>query len=105
MPLNFKSGLLAFGFTVTASASAETIPPPFGLQWGGTSAPILSFAEHTSSKIETQSGSSGRETIEVRGPFSNQRYQRLGFTFQEDHLVQVAAYYQAPEDGNKAREL
>jgi len=56
-------------------------------------------------KIVTQSGSSGRETIEVRGPFSNQRYQRLGFSFQADRLVQVAVYYQAPEESNEAREL
>jgi hypothetical protein len=106
MPLNFKSGwLLAFCFTATASTATETIPPPFGLQWGGTPARILSFAERTASRIEKRAGSSGRETIDVRGPFSDHRYQRLGFTFQDDHLVQVAAYYQAPEDGDKAREL
>jgi hypothetical protein len=106
MPLNFKSvGLLALCFSAIASAGAQVIPAPFGLKWGDTSAPILSFAEHTGSKIETQSGSSGRETIEVRGPFSNQRYQRLGFTFQADRLVQVAAYYQAPDESNEAREL
>jgi hypothetical protein len=106
MPLNFKSvGLLALCFSAIASAGAQVIPAPFGLKWGDASAPILSFAEHTGSKIETQSGSSGRETIEVRGPFSNQRYQRLGFTFQADRLVQVAAYYQAPDESNEAREL
>ncbi|HEY4784093.1 MAG TPA: hypothetical protein VIH54_19890 [Chthoniobacterales bacterium] len=106
MPLNFKSiGQLALCFSAIASAGAQVIPAPFGLKWGDTSAPILSFAEHTGSKIETQSGSSGRETIEVRGPFSNQRYQRLGFTFQADRLVQVAAYYQAPDESNEAREL
>jgi hypothetical protein len=106
MPLNFKSvGLLALCFSAIASAGAQVIPAPFGLKWGDASAPILSFAEHTGSKIETQSGSSGRETIEVRGPFSNQRYQRLGFTFQADRLVQVAVYYQAPEESNEAREL
>jgi len=106
MSLNFKTGgLFALCFTVTASAVAEIIPPPFGLQWGGTLARILSFAERTGSRIEKQAGSSGRETVDVRGPFSNQRYQRLGFTFQDDRLVQVAVYYQAPEDTNEAREL
>jgi hypothetical protein len=98
-------GLGALCFSAIASATAQVIPAPFGLEWGEASAPILSFAEHTGSKIETQSGSSGRETIEVHGPFSNQRYQRLGFTFQADRLVQVAVYYQAPEDSNEAREL
>jgi hypothetical protein len=104
--VNSKSGvLLALCFILTGSAAAQVIPAPFGLNWGETSAPILSFAEHTGSRIEIQSGSSGRETIEVRGPFSNQRYQRLGFTFQAEHLVQVAVYYQAPEDSNEASEL
>jgi len=98
-------GLLVLPLSLIASATAQVIPAPFGLKWGETSAPILSFAEHTGAKIVTQSGSSGRETIEVRGPFSNQRYQRLGFTFQADRLVQVAVYYQAPEESNEAREL
>jgi hypothetical protein len=98
-------GLLVLPLGLIASATAQVIPAPFGLKWGEASAPILSFAEHTGSKIETQSGASGRETIEVRGPFSNQRYQRLGFSFQADRLVQVAVYYQAPEESNEAREL
>jgi len=97
--------VVALPLSLISSATAQVIPAPFGLKWGEASAPILSFAEHTGSKIETQSGSSGRETIEVRGPFSNQRYQRLGFTFQADRLVQVAVYYQAPEESDKAREL
>ena len=87
------------------SADAQVIPAPFGLQWGEPPGPILAFADRAGSGIQLRSGSSGRETIEVRGPFSNQRYQRLGFTFQGDHLIQVAVYYQAPEDGNEAREL
>jgi hypothetical protein len=87
------------------SADAQVIPAPFGLKWGEPPAPILSFADRTGSAIQLRSGSAGRETIEVRGPFSNQRYQRLGFTFQADHLVQVAVYYQAPEDGNDGKEL
>jgi hypothetical protein len=98
-------GLLVLPLSLIASATAQVIPAPFGLKWGEASAPILSFAEHTGSKIETQSGASGRETIEVRGPFSNQRYQRLGFSFQADRLVQVAVYYQAPDESNEAREL
>lgn len=97
--------IVALSLSLISSAVAQVIPAPFGLKWGEASTPILSFAEHTGSKIETQSGSSGRETIEVHGPFSNQRYQRLGFTFQADRLVQVAVYYQAPEDSNEAREL
>lgn len=91
--------------TAITSVVAQVIPAPFGLQWGETPARILSFAERTGARIEQQSGSSGRETIDVRGPFPNQRYQRLGFTFQADHLVQVAVYYQAPENGDEAREL
>jgi hypothetical protein len=86
-------------------AVAQVIPAPFGLQWGEPPAPILSFADRAGSGIQLRPGSSGRETIEVRGPFVNQRYQRLGFTFQGDHLVQVAVYYRAPDDGNAAREL
>jgi hypothetical protein len=86
-------------------ADGQVIPAPFGLQWGAPPVPILSFADRTGSGIQLRSGSSGRETIEVRGPFSDQRYQRLGFTFQADHLVQVAVYYRAPEDGNDAKEL
>ena len=102
---NLLGVLIVAPWLCAISAVGQVIPAPFGLKWGEASAPILSFAEHTGSKIETLSGSSGRETIEVRGPFSNQRYQRLGFTFQADRLVQVAVYYQAPEDSNEAREL
>jgi hypothetical protein len=98
-------GLLALFLNLIASARAQVIPAPFGLQWGEAPAPILSFADHAGSGIHIRSGSSGRETIEVQGPFSNQRYQRLGFTFQVDHLVQVAVYYQAPEESNEARQL
>jgi len=98
-------GLLALFLNLFASAHAQVIPAPFGLQWGEAPAPILSFADHAGSGIQIQSGSFGRETIEVPGPFSNQRYQRLGFTFQADRLVQVAVYYQAPEESNEAREL
>jgi hypothetical protein len=87
------------------SADAQVLPAPFGLQWGETSSRILSFAERAGSGIQIRSGSAERETIEVRGPFSNQRYQRLGFTFQADRLVQVAVYYPALEDSNQAREL
>jgi hypothetical protein len=97
--------VVALPLSLTSSAVAQVIPAPFGLKWGEASARILSFAEQTGSKIETQSGSSERETIEVRGPFSNQPYQRLGFTFQAGRLVQVAVYYQAPEDSNEARGL
>jgi len=105
MPLNSKSVGLALCVSAIASAGAQVIPAPFGLKWGDPLAPILSFAEHTGSKINTQPGSSGRETIDVQGPFSNQRYQRLGFTFQADRLVQVAVYYRAPDESNEAREL
>jgi hypothetical protein len=98
-------GLLALCFGAIVAARAQVIPAPFGLQWGEAPAPILSFADHAGSGIHIRSGSSGRETIEVQGPFSNQRYQRLGFTFQVDHLVQVAVYYQAPEESNEARQL
>jgi hypothetical protein len=87
------------------SADGQVIRAPFGLQWGETSARILLFAERVGSGIQIRSGSSGRETIEVRGPFSNQRYHRLGFAFQADRLVQVAVYYPAPDDSNQAREL
>jgi hypothetical protein len=97
--------VVALPLSLISSATAQVIPAPFGLKWGEASAPILSFAEHTGSKIETQPGSSGRETIDMRGPFSNQRYQRLGFTFQSGRLVQVAVYYQAPEESDQAREL
>ena len=105
MPLNSKSVGLALCVSAIASAGAQVIPAPFGLKWGDALAPILSFAERTGSKIDTQPGSSGRETIDVQGPFSNQRYQRLGFTFQADRLVQVAVYYRAPDESNEAREL
>jgi hypothetical protein len=106
MSLSFNTGgLIAVCFILTASAVGQVIPAPFGLKWGEASARILSFAEQTRSKIETESASSGRETIGVLGPFPNQRYQRLGFTFQSGRLVQVAVYYQTPEDSNGAREL
>jgi hypothetical protein len=99
-------GMLTLALWLSSiSAIAQVIPAPFGLQWGEPPAPILSFADRTGSGIQLRSGASGRDTIEVRGPFSNQRYQRLGFTFQSDHLVQVAVYYRAPDDGNEAREL
>jgi hypothetical protein len=99
-------GLLIVALWVCAiSAVGQVIPAPFGLKWGEPPAPILAFADRAGSGIQMRSGTSGRETIEVRGPFSNQRYQRLGFTFQGDHLVQVTVYYRAPEDGNEAREL
>ena len=88
-----------------SSAVGQVIPAPFGLQWGETPAPILSFAERAGSNIHRQSSESGRETIEVQGPFSNQRYQRLGFTFQADRMVQVAVYYPVPEDSGEAKEL
>jgi len=105
MPLNSKSVGLALCVSAIASAGAQVITAPFGLKWGDPLAPMLSFADHTGSKINTQPGSSGRETIDVQGPFSNQRYQRLGFTFQADRLVQVAVYYRAPDESNEAREL
>jgi hypothetical protein len=99
-------GLLIVALWLCAiSAVGQVIPAPFGLKWGEPPAPILAFADRAGSGIQMRSGTSGRETIEVRGPFSNQRYQRLGFTFQGDHLVQVTVYYRAPEDGNEAREL
>jgi hypothetical protein len=99
-------GALIIGLWLHAiSAVGQVIPAPFGLQWGEPPAAILSFADRVGSGIQLRSGSSGRETIDVRGPFLNQRYQRLGFTFQGDHLVQVAVYYRAPDDGNEAREL
>jgi len=101
----WEAGLLALCFGAIAAAHAQVIPAPFGLQWGEAAAPILSFADHAGSGIQIRSRSSGRETIEVRGPFSNQRYQRIGFTFQGDHLVQVAVCYQAPEESNEARQL
>jgi hypothetical protein len=102
---NLLGLLIVVLWVPVTSAVAQVIPAPFGLKWGEPPAPILSFADHAGSGVQLRSGSSGRETIEVRGPFSTQRYQRLGFTFQANHLVQVAVYYQAPEDGNEAREL
>jgi hypothetical protein len=109
LSLGFPSLLRLLGATLClgaiTSADAQVIPAPFGLHWGEPPAPILSFADRAGSGIQLRSGSAGRETIEVRGPFLNQRYQRLGFTFQGDHLVQVAVYYRAPEDGNEAKDL
>jgi hypothetical protein len=97
--------IVALSLSLIGSAAGQVISPPFGLQWGEPPAPILSFADRTGSGVQIRSGSSGRNIIEVRGPFPNQRYQRLGFTFQADHLIQVAVYYQAPEDGNEAKQL
>jgi hypothetical protein len=97
--------IVALPFCPFSSAVGQVIAAPFGLQWGETPTRILSFAERTSSGIEKKSGSSGRDTIEVQGPFLNQRYQRLGFTFQADRMVQVAVYYPVPEDSGEAKEL
>jgi hypothetical protein len=95
--------VVALFFGASASAVADGIKAPFGLQWGSSPDPILTFAQRTG--IQKRSLGNGRETIEVRGPFPGQRYYRLEFTFQADHLVEVAVYYQAPEDGNGAKEL
>jgi hypothetical protein len=101
--LCFGGALLAVAvwFSAAPSLVAQVIPAPFGLQWGEAQARIVAFAERVGSKTQVRSGGSGRETIEVLGPFPNQRYQRLGFTFQSNHLVQIATYYPAPENTNE----
>ena len=95
--------VVAFCFGASIPVIADPIQAPFGLQWGTAPDPILSFAQRTG--IQKRSLGGGRETIEVRGPFPGQRYHRLEFTFQAEHLVEVAVYYQAPEEGNEAKEL
>src|SRR3981081_448519 len=98
-----SSIVVALCFGASIAAGADGIQAPFGLQWGTSPNPILSFAQRTG--IQKRSLGNGRETIEARGPFPGQRYHRLEFTFQADRLVEVAVYYQAPEEGNEAKEL
>jgi hypothetical protein len=102
---SFRLLVVVLWFSTIPSLVAQVIQAPFGLQWGETQARIMAFAERASSGIQIRSGVPGCETIEVRGPFPNQRYQRLGFTFRSDHLIQVAVYYPAPVDGNEGGEL
>jgi hypothetical protein len=104
---HFATALLAVAIWLSAAPSmpAQLISAPFGLKWGETEGRIMAFAAHTGSGPQLMSGNAGRETIDLGGPFPSQRFQRLGFTFQSNRLVQVAVYYPVPEDTNEAGEL
>jgi len=96
---------VAIWLSAAPSVPGQLISAPFGLKWGETEGRIMAFAAHAGSGPQLMSGNSGRETIDIGGPFPNQRFQRLGFTFQSNRLVQVAVYYSVPENMNEAGEL
>lgn len=93
---------------VTAGISrlqAQPVPPPFGLQWGATPERLQGFVDRTGSKAERRSEAAGRETLELTGPFPNQPFHRLAFTFETGQLIQVAVHYALPEDNAGAKQL
>jgi hypothetical protein len=84
---------------------AQPVPPPFGLQWGVTPERVQGLVGRTGSKAERRSEAAGRETLELTGPFPNQPFHRLGFTFETGQLIQVAVHYALPEDNAGAKQL
>jgi hypothetical protein len=55
--------------------------------------------------VERRTEAAGRETLELTGPFSNQPFHRLAFTFETGQLIQVAVHYPLPEAGAGAKQL
>jgi hypothetical protein len=94
--------------SVTAGISrlrAQPIPPPFGLQWGETPERVQGLADRTGSNAERRTEAAGRETVELTGPFPDQPFHRLAFTFETGQLIQVAVHYALPEDSAGAKQL
>ena len=93
---------------VTADAPglrAQPIPPPFGLQWGETPERVQGLVDRTGSKAERRTEAAGRETLELTGPFPDQPFHRLAFTFETGQLIQVAVHYPLPENSVNAKQL
>lgn len=97
--------ILLFVMANAIGLRAQPVPPPFGLQWGDPAERVRGLADRTGSKAERRTEADGRETLEFTGPFPNQPFHRLAFTFETGQLIQVAVHYPLPEDGAGAKQL
>jgi hypothetical protein len=78
------------------------IEPPFGLQWGESPENVRAWKEKMNYPSLEGKDKTGRDVIEIQGPFKDAKFDRLRFYFRENQLLEVELQFLhagTPEEG------
>ena len=88
--------LLALTLLLPARASADEIPPPFGLQWGESNDRLAKLLQGAKAQVVDKHMVADREAWTVEG-LLQQGLKRTVFYFKNGALVEVELQYQSPD--------